>query len=198
MPKIELTKNYRFTDNLGELAEFYRNNYLSKEEIIEREDFKLIEEKDMYAEFKKEDHILTSVHRQRNIINEKLYKEQNDDKVPVMIIPDSLASFASRGKNGEKKKKEKTRLYGERKRGELFYISCEAYECDQKRQSSKELTLAYANTIHCFQGKTLSKGKLYIYMNNLFEKSMFYVAISRVLRKDQIVLVIPPSMNFYL
>ena len=73
LPKIELTKNYRFTDNLGELADFYRNNYLREEEIIESGDFKLIEEKDMYAEFKKEDHILTSVHRQRNIINEKLY-----------------------------------------------------------------------------------------------------------------------------
>ena len=85
-----------------------------------------------------------------------------------------------------------------KERGELFYISCEAYECDQKKYSSKELTLAYANTIHCFQGKTLSEGKLYIYMNNLFEKSMFYVAISRVLRKDQIVLVNPPSMNFHL
>ena len=191
MPKIKLTKNYRFTDNLGKLAEFYRNNYLSEEEIIEREDFKLIEEKDMYAEFKKEDHILTSVHRQRNIINEKLYKEQNDDKVPVMIIPDSPDKL-------REKKKEKTKLYGERKRGELFYISREAYECDQKRYSSKELTLAYANTIHCFQGKTLSEGKLYIYMNNLFEKSMFYVAISRVLRKDQIVLVKPPGINFYL
>ena len=171
---------------------------------IESGDFKLIEEKDMYAEFKKEDHILTSVHRQQNIINEKLYKEQNDDKVPVMIIPDSFASFASfasrgkNGKNGEKKKKEKTRLYGERKRGKLFYISREAYECDQKRYSSKELTLAYVNTIHCFQGKTLSEGKLYIYMNNLFEKSMFYVAISCVLRKDQIVFVNPPSMNFHL
>ena len=169
---------------------------ICEEEIIEIGDFKLIEEKNMYAEFKKEDHILTSVHRQQNIINEKLYKEQNDDKVPVMIIPDFLDK--SRNDKSKTKKKEKTRLYGERKRGELFYISRKAYECDQKRYSSKELTLAYANTIHCFQGKTLSEGKLYIYMNNLFEKSMFYVAISRVLRKDQIVLVIPPSMNFYL
>ena len=57
------------------------------------------------------------------------------------------------------------------------------------RGDYKELNLAYANTIHCFQGKTLSKGKLYIIMDNLFERSMFYVAISRVLRKDQIVLV---------
>ena len=102
---------------------------------------------------------MTLVHRQQNIINEKLYKEQNDDKVPVMIIPD----FSDKSKN---KKKEKTKLYGERKKGKLFYISREAYECDQKKQSSKELTLAYANMIHCFQGKTLSKGKLYIYVNN--------------------------------
>ena len=87
-----LTKNYRFTDELGDIAVFYRKNYLTEEAIIERGDF-------------------------------------------------------------------------------------------------KELNLAYENTIHCFQGKTLSKGKLYITMANLFERSMFYVAISHVLRKDQIVLV---------
>ena len=28
IPKIVLTKNYRFTDELGDIAEFYRNNYL--------------------------------------------------------------------------------------------------------------------------------------------------------------------------
>ena len=95
-----MTKNYRFTDNLGKLAEFYRNNYLCEKEIIERGDFKLIEEEAMYDEFKKKDHILTLVHRQQNIINEKLYKEQNDDKVPVMIIPE-------KGKKGKTKKKEK-------------------------------------------------------------------------------------------
>ena len=127
-------------------------------------------------------------------MNAKLYKKWNDAEVPVMIISSSLTS---KGK-GKKKNKATTKLYGERKRGELFYISREAYECDQSQYSSKELTLAYATTIHCFQGKTLSKGKLYIYMDNLFEKSMFYVAIYHVLRKDQIVLVDPPSINFHL
>ena len=87
------------------------------------------------------------------MINAKLYKGQNDAEVPVMIISD----------NGEKKNKDATKIYSERKRGELFQILCEAYEYDQGQKNCKELTLAYANTIHCFQGKTLSKGKLYIY-----------------------------------
>ena len=82
-----------------------------------------------------------------------------------------------------------SKRYGDKKRGELFHISWEDYELDQSRGNYKKLTLAYANNIHYFQGKTLSKGKLYIIMDSLFEKSMFYVAISCVLRKDQIVLV---------
>ena len=129
LPKIEWTKNYRFTDNLGELAEFYRNNYLSEKEIIERGDFKLIEEKDMYTEFKKKHHILTLVHRQWNIINVKLYKEQNELEIPVMIISSSSLNSLNKsrgrelkGKKGERIKKKLSFMAKEREVN--YFIFC--------------------------------------------------------------------------
>lgn len=120
---------------------------------------------------------MTSVHRHRNAINSTLYTLRDNAEVPMMITPKT------------KKTKDSTKYYGDRKKSELFHVMRGEYEASQMRGDYKELNLAYANTIHCFQGKTLSKGKLYIIMDNLFERSMFYVAISRVLRKDQIVLV---------
>ena len=98
------------------------------------------------------------------MINTNLYKRQDDAKVPVMTISDK-----------EKKTKDVTKIYSDRKKGELFQILRKDYEHDQGQDYCKKLTLAYTNTIHCFQGKTLSKGKLYIIIDNLFEKAMFYV-----------------------
>ena len=54
------------------------------------------------------------------MINANLYKRQNDDKVPVMTITDK-----------GKKIKDVTKIYRDRKRGELFQILHEDYEHDQ-------------------------------------------------------------------
>jgi hypothetical protein len=44
-------------------------------------------------------------------------------------------------------------------------------------------------TIHSYQGKTISSGKIFISIGDCFEYSMFYTAVSRAVRFDQLVFV---------
>jgi hypothetical protein len=45
-------------------------------------------------------------------------------------------------------------------------------------------------TIHSFQGRTIKTGKIFISLNDLFEFSMLYTAVSRAVNFDQLVFVL--------
>lgn len=60
------------------------------------------------------------------------------------------------------------------------FVSFEEKEGYEKRGSF---------TIHSFQGRTLETGKIFISVNDLFEYSMLYTAISRAVSFDQLVFV---------
>ena len=176
LPIIKLTINHRQTEpELKQILDFYRNNKLKEEEILARKEFPIITEEELIQNYKHGDRVLTSRHTHRNNINSKLFDVSKEETIPVMIR-----------KTEDKSNKVYYTIENERKViNELFYVSKEEYE-----ENDDELDLAYAATIHCFQGKTIKEGKLYIKMRDLFEKAMFYVAISRVVKRDQIVLVL--------
>lgn len=73
------------------------------------------------------------------------------------------------------------------KKGQDNYVKGERAYVNEVTNNHK---LAYANTIHVFQGETVyNPNKLFILMDNLFQKKMFYVAITRVECWEQIVLI---------
>jgi hypothetical protein len=45
-------------------------------------------------------------------------------------------------------------------------------------------------TIHAYQGKTVESGKIYISINDMFEYSMLYTAVSRAVHYDQLIFVV--------
>ena len=45
-------------------------------------------------------------------------------------------------------------------------------------------------TIHSYQGKTIENGKIFIFINDMFEYSMLYTAVSRAVNFDQLVFVV--------
>ena len=47
-----------------------------------------------------------------------------------------------------------------------------------------------AFTIHSFQGRTLETGKIFVFLDGLFEYSMLYTAVSRAVNFDQLVFVL--------
>ena len=49
--------------------------------------------------------------------------------------------------------------------------------------------LAFGNTIHAFQGKTIKNGKIFIKFKNLFLKEMIYTMLSRGERLEQVVII---------
>jgi len=45
-------------------------------------------------------------------------------------------------------------------------------------------------TIHSYQGKTIENGKIFIFINDMFEYSMLYTAVSRAVNYDQLVFIV--------
>ena len=95
----------------------------------------------MFDNCEKSDQILTLIHRHRNWINETLYRERNNQMIPVILFLTGQEGQESQ-KNKKKSKINATESSSNRDKGKIFYISREDYERDQRWDSYKELTLA--------------------------------------------------------
>lgn len=105
--------------------------------------------------------------------------------VPLTKFEDAVAMFSSgdvwiAGTNETSRKLlEKGVCSGWYKKG--GYVSFEEKEEYDKRGSF---------TIHSFQGRTLETGKIFISINDMFEYSMLYTAVSRAVNYSQLVFVV--------
>ena len=81
-----MTINYRQTNpELKVILDYYRKYSYMEGEILERKEFRIITQDELIHEFSEGDHILTSIHAHRNVINNNIYETNSMNMVPVMI-----------------------------------------------------------------------------------------------------------------
>jgi hypothetical protein len=138
-----LTINYRQTDpELKAILDYYRYTFISKSEILHKKEFRIITQDELINEVSENNRILTSLHAHRNIINNNIYETDRFNIISIMMR-----------KSSDKKQKTLPYLienYERKVVNELFYVTKNEYE-----RHINELDLAFATTIHYFQGKTI-------------------------------------------
>jgi hypothetical protein len=168
--KIILTKIKRTRDpKYAKLIEKYKERIVNNIIDIDENDFGVISYDQLKEQYTLNDIILGSRNDNNDALNdyfESKFCNDENNMIPVIF-------------------KKKCNNYEINERA--FIHSYDYDETIHKR--------SFANTIHVVQGKTIKTGKIFILMNRLFEKAMFYVAISRGINLNQIVLVDNSSLD---
>lgn len=115
------------------------------------------------------------------------------DSLPLVSMEDAVASFKKGDVwiAGKHDTSDLLLAYGVfsgwiRKGGSVSY--------DEEKPAGENWNKRGAFTAHSFQGKTIRDGKVFISTHDMFDYSMFYTAVSRAVRMDQLVFVAAPSV----